>query len=89
MVQKLEIEMRKLKPLRAVLSSVVLVGIAVLTVPVAYAQQVLKASAFPAVDDIVRATIPAWKNEYPNAEIKVVGRQFSDHRRALRWEPWG
>lgn len=47
------------------------------------AQQVLTVAAFPAVDDIVRAAVPAWKKLHPNVEIKVVSRQFSDHHTAM------
>lgn len=49
----------------------------------AQAQQVLTVAAFPAVDEIVRAAIPAWKRLHPNVEIKVVSRQFSDHHTAM------
>jgi len=75
--------MKRFKPLRAVLSSVILVGFAALTASGAWAQQVLTVAAFPAVDDIVRAAIPAWKKKYPNVDIKVVSRQFSDHHTAM------
>jgi multiple sugar transport system substrate-binding protein len=49
----------------------------------AAAQQTLTVAAFPAVDEIVRAAIPAWKKLHPNVEIKVVSRQFSDHHTAM------
>jgi multiple sugar transport system substrate-binding protein len=49
----------------------------------AQAQQTLTVAAFPAVDAIVRAAIPAWKKLYPNVEIKVVSRQFADHHTAM------
>lgn len=75
--------MKRFKPLRAVLSSVALAGMAALATPAAFAQQVLTVAAFPAVDDIVRAAVPAWKQKYPNVEIKVVSRQFSDHHTAM------
>ena len=49
----------------------------------AQAQQTLTIAAFPAVDEIVRAAIPKWKQTHPNVDIKVVSRQFSDHHTAM------
>ncbi|CAD5372771.1 Sugar ABC transporter substrate-binding protein [Rubrivivax sp. A210] len=49
----------------------------------ALAQQVLTVAAFPAVDEIVRAAIPAWKKLHPNVDIKVVSREFNDHHTAM------
>lgn len=47
------------------------------------AQTVLTVAAYPAVDDIVRAALPAWKKAHPNVEVKVVSREFSDHHTAM------
>ena len=49
----------------------------------AHAQQTLVVAAFPAVDEIVKAAIPAWKRLHPTVDIKVVSRQFSDHHTAM------
>ncbi len=49
----------------------------------AQAQQTLTIAAFPAVDEIVKSAIPAWKRLHPNVEIKIVSRQFSDHHTAM------
>jgi multiple sugar transport system substrate-binding protein len=49
----------------------------------AAAQQVLVVSAYPAVDEIVRAALPAWHRLHPNVEVKVVSRQFADHHTAM------
>ena len=49
----------------------------------AQAQQVLVVAAYPAVDEIVKSAIPAWKRLHPNVEIKVVSRQFGDHHTAM------
>lgn len=49
----------------------------------AQAQSVLTVAAYPAVDEIVRAAIPAWKARHPKVEIKVVSRQFTDHHTAM------
>ena len=51
--------------------------------PCAQAQQTLVVAAFPAVDEIVRAAVPAWRKLHPAVEIKVVSRQFSDHHTAM------
>ena len=49
----------------------------------ARAQQVLTVAAFPAVDEIVKSAIPAWKRLHPTVDIKVVSRQFADHHTAM------
>jgi multiple sugar transport system substrate-binding protein len=43
----------------------------------------LTVAAFPAVDDIVRAAVPAWQQRHPDVDIKVVSRQFADHHTAM------
>ena len=48
-----------------------------------HAQQVLTVAAFPAVDSIVKAALPAWKLRHPNVEIRVVSRAFADHHTAM------
>ena len=47
------------------------------------ARKVLTVAAFPAVDKIVEAAIPAWKKLHPDVDIKVVSRQFADHHTAM------
>ena len=49
----------------------------------ASAQRVLTVAAFPAVDEIIKAAIPRWKERHPDVDIKVVSRQFSDHHTAM------
>lgn len=58
-------------------------ALCLLTVGSARAQQVLTVAAYPAVDEIVKAAIPAWKKLHPEVEIKVVSRQFADHHTAM------
>ncbi|MDH4482505.1 MAG: hypothetical protein QE279_07340, partial [Rhodoferax sp.] len=48
----------------------------------AQAQQVLTIAAFPAVDDIAKAAIPAWKKKHPEVEIKITSRAYADHHTA-------
>ena len=47
------------------------------------AQQVLVMAPYPAVDEIVKAAIPAWKQLHPTVDIKVVSREFADHHTAM------
>ena len=58
-------------------------GLATLQLAGAQAQQTLVVAAYPAVDEIVKSAIPAWKRLHPNVDIKVVSRQFSDHHTAM------
>ncbi len=48
-----------------------------------YAQEVLTVAAYPAVDSIVKAALPAWQKKYPNVEVKVVSRAYADHHTAM------
>jgi len=43
----------------------------------------LTVAAFPAVDQIVKAAIPAWKKLHPDVDIKVVAREYADHHNAM------
>jgi multiple sugar transport system substrate-binding protein len=43
----------------------------------------LTVAAFPAIDEIVRAALPAWKRLHPNVSIKIVSRQTADHHTAM------
>ncbi len=56
---------------------------ALFCLPCANAQQTLTVAAFPAVDEIIKAAIPAWKKLHPTVEIKVISRQFNDHHTAM------
>ena len=58
-------------------------GLLLLAAHATQAQQVLTIAAFPAVDEIVKSAIPAWKRLHPTVGIKVVSRQFSDHHTAM------
>ena len=49
----------------------------------AMAQTVLVVAAYPAVDDIIKAALPAWQQKHPNVQVKVVGREFADHHTAM------
>jgi multiple sugar transport system substrate-binding protein len=54
-----------------------------LAAPGLHAQTVLTVAAFPAVDEIVKAAVPAWRQRHPAVEVKVVSRQFADHHTAM------
>lgn len=60
-----------------------LVAAACLPAQAQQAKRVLTVAAFPAVDEIVKAAIPAWKRLHPDVDIKVVSRQFADHHTAM------
>ena len=47
----------------------------------AHAQQTLTIAAYPAVDEIAKAAIPAWKKKHPGLEIKITSRAFGRERR--------
>lgn len=50
---------------------------------ICHAEQTLVVAAYPAVDKIVIAAIPAWKKLHPDVDIKVVSRQINDHHTAM------
>lgn len=49
----------------------------------AAAPQRLTVTAYPAVDAIVRAALPAWRRRQPAVEVQVLSRQFADHHTAM------
>ena len=55
-----------------------------LSLSVAMAQKTtITVAAFPAVDDIVKASLQAWQAKHPQVEVKVVGREYADHHTAM------
>jgi multiple sugar transport system substrate-binding protein len=40
-------------------------------------------AAFPAVDEIVKASLQEWQKKNPNVEVKVVSREYADHHTAM------
>ena len=56
----------------------------VISASMAMAQKVsLTVAAFPAVDDIVKASVQEWQKKNPNVEVKVVSREYADHHTAM------
>ena len=49
----------------------------------ATARQRLLVTAFPNVDQIVKAALPAWQQRHPDVEVEVVSRQYVDHHTAM------
>lgn len=45
--------------------------------------QTLSVTAYPAVDEIIKAALPLWKKKHPTVEIKLVSRAFDDHHTAM------
>ncbi|OWQ89403.1 sugar ABC transporter substrate-binding protein [Roseateles terrae] len=43
----------------------------------------LTVAAFPAIDEIVRAAVPAWRAQHPNVDVKVISREVNDHHTAM------
>ena len=56
----------------------------VISASMAMAQKVsLTVAAFPAVDDIVKASVQEWQKKNPNVEVKVVSREYGDHHTGM------
>ena len=60
-----------------------LVLLLLVSMPTVWGQTVLVVAAYPAVDDIVRAALPAWQKKHPHVQVKVVGREYADHHTAM------
>lgn len=43
----------------------------------------LTVAAFPAIDEIVRSALPAWRALHPEVEVKVISREVNDHHTAM------
>lgn len=43
----------------------------------------LTVAAFPAIDEIVRSALPAWRALHPEVEVKVLSREVNDHHTAM------
>lgn len=46
-------------------------------------KQALTVAAFPLMDEIVRAALPAWQRLHPEVELKILSRQYTDHHTAM------
>lgn len=46
-------------------------------------RRLLTVAAFPLVDEIARAALPAWQRLHPDVELKILSRQYSDHHTAM------
>jgi len=46
-------------------------------------KKILTVAAYPAVDAIVKAALPAWQQKHPEVEVKVVSREYADHHTAM------
>lgn len=50
----------------------------------AFAQKtVLTVAAYPAVDEIIKASLAEWSKKHPNVEVRVVSREYADHHTAM------
>lgn len=56
----------------------------VLVVPaLAQTREVLTIAAFPLMDKIAEAAIPAWQAMHPDVELRILMRQYTDHHTAM------
>ena len=46
-------------------------------------KRILTVAAYPAVDAIVKASLPAWQQNHPDVEVKVIPREYADHHTAM------
>lgn len=49
----------------------------------ATARTTLTVAAYPSVDAIVKAALPAWQRRHPEVKVNVVSRQYVDHHTAM------
>jgi len=55
-----------------------------LTVPArAQEREVLTIAAFPLMDEIAKAAIPAWQALHPDVSLRILMRQYADHHTAM------
>ncbi len=45
--------------------------------------QTLTVTAYPALDEIIKAALPLWKKNHPGVEIKLISRAMEDHHKAM------
>lgn len=69
--------------MRATLRFVVLATSLCLAASCAFAQRVLTVAAYPAVDSILKAALPAWEKKHPGVQVKLISRAYADHHTAM------
>jgi multiple sugar transport system substrate-binding protein len=47
------------------------------------ARQRLNVAAYPKLDAIVRAALPAWQARHPGVQVEVISREMNDHHTAM------
>jgi multiple sugar transport system substrate-binding protein len=47
------------------------------------AKTTLVVAAYPSIDQILKEAVPHWKKLHPDVDIKIVGREFSDHHSSM------
>lgn len=76
--------MKALSKKGALVKKTVTFLISALSLSMAVAQKTtITVAAFPAVDEIVKASLQEWQKKNPNVEVKVVGREYADHHTAM------
>jgi len=75
--------MAKLKSHARLSAALLTIACLAYAAPRAQAQTVLSISAYPAVDEIAKAAVPAFKKKHPDVEVKITSRAFADHHTAM------
>jgi multiple sugar transport system substrate-binding protein len=66
------------------MNKIVIFWVGVMSITMALAQKTsITVAAFPAVDEIVKASIHDWQKKNPNVEVKVISRDYADHHTAM------
>ena len=75
--------MAKLKSHARLSAALLTIACLACATPWAQAQTVLSISAYPALDEITKAAVPAFKKKHPEVEVKITSRAFADHHTAM------
>lgn len=43
----------------------------------------LTVAVFPLLDEIARAALPAWRQRFPDVDVRIMSRQYGDHHTAM------
>ena len=63
--------------------SIIIGSVLLMSAGFASRKKVLTVAAYPAVDQIVKDSLAVWSKDNPDVEVKVVGREYSDHHTAM------
>jgi len=69
--------------MRALSNQIVLAALLCFNTNWVCAQKTLTVAAYPAVDSILKAALPAWEKKHPGVQIKIISRAYADHHTAM------